>query len=107
MYHVTLSVINHLARSLLREGVHQLIDAVACDNRGVEDELFIGQFISVDEEAVGHHGVPVVELAELQSDPVAVLEVGVEKQAGIELQLQPVAAEVLHVLLYHYLYCLP
>lgn len=107
MYYVTPSVINHLAGSLLSEGVHHLIDAVARDNRGVEDELFVGQFVSVDKKAVGHHGVPVVELAELQSDPVAILEVGVKKQGGIELQLQPVSAEVLHVLLYHYLYCLP
>lgn len=96
----------YLASSLPGEGVHQLLNAVVCENRRVEDELRVRQFISINEEAVWHQRVPVVELAELQSDTVAILEVGVKEQGGIKLQLQQVSTEVLHVLLYHYSYCL-
>lgn len=42
-----------------------------------------------------------VELAELQSDTVAVLEGRAEQQGGIELELKQVSAEVLHVIFYH------
>lgn len=70
-------------------------------DRSVEEELRIRQLVSVDVEGVGHQRVPVVELAEFQRDAVPVLEVGVEEHGGIELELQQVAAQVLHVLLYH------
>lgn len=54
--------------------------------------------VSVDEEAVGHQRVPVVEVAELQSDAVAVLETLAKEQRRIELQLKQVAAQMLHVI---------
>ncbi len=103
-YHFTPSAVCYLASSLPTEGIHQLFNAVMCENRSVEEELRVEQFISVYEEAVGHQGVPVVELAELQRDTVTVLELGVKQQGGIKLQLQLVSTEVLHILLYHYLY---
>lgn len=55
-------------------------------------------FISVNEEAVRYQRVPVVEVAELQSDAVAVLETCVEEQGGIELELEQVTTQMLHVL---------
>lgn len=57
--------------------------------------------ISINEEAVRHQWVPVVEVAELQSDAVAVLETLIEKQGGIELQLKQVTTQMLHVLFYY------
>lgn len=40
-----------------------------------------------------------VELVELHGDPVAVLELGAEQQLGVELELQEIATQLLHVLL--------
>lgn len=105
IYDVILSVVRYLSSNLPREGVHQLLDAVVRENRSVEEELRVRQFISVNKEAVRHQRVPVVELAELQRDTVPILEVGVKQQGGIKLELQQVSTEVLHVLLYHYSYC--
>lgn len=96
--------VRYLACNLPREGVHQLLNAVVGEHGVVEEELLVRQLVSVDEEAVGHQGVPVVQLTELQSDAVPVLEAGVEQQGGIKLQLQQVPTEVLHVLLDHYFY---
>lgn len=89
----------YLAGDLAGEGIHQLFHAVVSENGRVEQEVFVRQLISVYVEAVGHQRVPVVQLAELQRDAVPVLELGVEQQRGVELQVQEVAAEVLHVLL--------
>lgn len=55
--------------------------------------------VSVDEEAVGHQWVPVVQVAELQSDAVAVLETLAKEQRRIKLQLKQIAAQMLHVIL--------
>lgn len=94
----------YLASDLPGEGVHNLLNAVVCEDGRVVDELLVRQLVSVNDEAVRHQRVPVVEVAELQSDAVPVLEVGIEEQGRIELQLQQVAAEVLYVLLHHYFY---
>lgn len=82
-----LSEVCYLASSLSREGIHQLVHAVVCKNRSVEEELCVRHFISVNKEAVRHQGVPVIELAELKSDTVPILELGVEQQGRIKLQL--------------------
>lgn len=73
-----MSRVSYLASSLPREGIHQLLDAVVCQNSRVEEELYIGDLISINEEAVRHEWVPVVELAELQGDAIPVLEAGVK-----------------------------
>lgn len=78
-----------------------------CEHRRVEEELWVGELVPVDEEAVRHQGVPVVQVAELQSDAVPVLERGVKQEGRVKLQMQQVSTEVLHVLLYHYAYGLP
>lgn len=99
-WHVYLHILQfYLAGDLAGEGIHQLFHAVVSENGRVEQEVFVRQLISVYVEAVGHQRVPVVQLAELQRDAVPVLELGVEQQRGVELQVQEVAAEVLHVLL--------
>ena len=77
------------------------------EDRGVVKKLGVRDFIPIDDEAVRHHWVPVVELAELQGDAVAVLERHIEEQGGIELQLQQVTAQMLHILFYYYLDDLP
>lgn len=69
--------------------------------RGVVNKLGVRDLVPADREAVGHQRVPVVELAELQGDAVAVLELRPEEQRGIELQLQQVTAQLLHVLLHY------
>lgn len=74
---------------------------MVCEDRRVEQELCVRKLLSVYVEAVGHQRVPVVELAELQRDAVPVLEMRVKQQGGVKLQLQKVAAQVLHILLYH------
>lgn len=96
-------MVYYLASSLPGEGVHHLINAVVCENGGVVEELLVRVLVAINHKAVRHQRVPVVELAELQSDAVPVLEVGIKEQGGVELQAQQVSAEVLHVLLYHYL----
>ena len=48
-----------------------------------------------------------VQLVELHGDAVAVLELGPEQQLWVELEPQEVAAQLLHVLLYHNLDGLP
>lgn len=65
----------------------------------VVHELRVRDFFPVNEEAVGHQWVPVVQVAELQSDAVAVLETLTEEQGGVELQFKQVATQMLHVLL--------
>lgn len=68
------------------------------EDGGVVNKFGVWDFISIDKKAVGHQWVPVVEVAELQSNAVAVLETRVEQQRGIELQLQQVTTQMLHVL---------
>jgi len=106
MHHDYIKPVCYLASNLPREGIHHLLHAVVCENRRVEKELCVCELVSVYMEAVRHQRVPVVELAELQRDAVAILEVTVEQQRGVKLQLQKVATEVLHVLLYHDSDCL-
>lgn len=80
-----LSLIRYLASDLPGEGVYNLLNAIVCEDGGVVDELLVWQLVSIDDEAVGHQRVPVVEVAELQRDTIAVLEVGIEEQGRIEL----------------------
>lgn len=51
--------------------------------------------------------MPAVELVELHGDTVAILELDAEQQLRVELELQEVAAQLLHVLLDHDLDGLP
>lgn len=92
---------DYLSSRLPRESVHQLLHAVVHEDGGVVQELGVWDFISVNEKAVWHQRVPVVEMAELQGDAVSVLETHVEEQGGVIGQLQMVATQVLHVLLYN------
>lgn len=66
---------------------------------GVEQELLIAVVLGAHREGVGHERVPVVEMVELQGDAVLVLELDAEQQLWVELELQEVAAQLLHVLL--------
>lgn len=100
-YNYTTCVVCYLPSNLPGEGIHERLHAVVRQNRRVEEELFVWQLVPIYYEAVGHQRVPVVELAELQSDTVAVLEVRAEQQGGIELELKQVSAKVLHVIFYH------
>lgn len=43
--------------------------------------------------------MPVVEMVELQGNAILVLELGAEQQLWVELELQEVATQLLHVLL--------
>ncbi len=99
-------VLIYLSCRLSREGIHQFLHPVVHEERGVVKKLGVRDFISVDVEAVRHQRVPVVEVAELQSDAVAVLETRIEEQGRVELQLQQVTAQLLHVLFYYNAYCL-
>ena len=92
--------LHYLSCSLSRESIHQLLHPVVHEHGGVIQELGVGDFLSVDEEAVGHQRVPVVEMAELHGDAVIVLKTHIEEQGGIELEIQQVTAQVLHVLFY-------
>lgn len=71
------------------------------EDGGVVKKLGVRDIIAINEEAVRHQWVPVVEVAELQSNAVAVLEMLIEKQRGIELQLKQVTTQMLHILLYY------
>lgn len=80
------------------EGIHQLLHPKVHEEGRVVNELGVQDFMSIDEKAVRHQWVPVVEVAELQSDAVAVLETLFEEQRGIKLQLQQITAQMLHIL---------
>lgn len=71
------------------------------EDGGVVHKLGVWNIISINKEAVRHQWVPVVEVVELQSDAVAVLEKLIKKQRGIELQLKQVATQLLHVVFYY------
>ncbi len=50
--------------------------------------------------------MPVIQGVELRRDTVLVLEALVEQQLGVKLELEVVAAQMLHVVLDHNLDCL-
>lgn len=54
--------------------------------------------MTIDDEVVRHQRVPAVELTELQSDAIAVLERHSEQQRRIKLQFQEITAKVLHII---------
>lgn len=95
---------HYLASGLPREGLHHFIYAIVHEEWSVVEELPMRHFVAINEETVRYQGVPVVKLAELQRDAVTILELGVKQHYGVKLQFQKVSAELLHVLLYHYLY---
>lgn len=84
---------------LLGKGLHEVADAVLSHYRRVEDELFVVVFFLLDVESIRHQRVPVVQGVELGCNAVLVLEALVEQQLGVELELEVVAAQVLHVVL--------
>lgn len=67
-------MVRYLAGRLPREGLHHFIRAIVKEEWSVVEELFIWHRIAINEESVRHQWVPVVKLAELQSDAVPVLE---------------------------------
>lgn len=95
------------AGALAREGIHQGLDPVVRQHGGVEQELLIAVLLGTHPEGVWHERVPVVQLVELHGDAVAVLELGAKQQLRVELQLQEVATQLLHILLNHNLDGLP
>lgn len=97
----------HPACRLARKGIHQGLDPVVHQHGGVEQKLLVAVVLGAHPEEVGHERMPVVQLVELHGDAVAVLELGPEQQLWVELELQEVAAQLLHVLLYHNLDGLP
>lgn len=74
--------------------------------RGVEDKLLVVVFFLFNLKCVGHQRVPVVQSVELSCDAVLVLEALVEQQFWVKLELEVVAAKVLHVVFNHNLDCL-
>lgn len=88
----------YLSCVLSGERIHQLLHTIMHKDGGVVNKLGVWDLVSVDEKAVGHQWVPVIELAELQGDAVTVLKARVEEQGGVKFQLQHVAAQLLHVL---------
>lgn len=88
----------YLSGRLPRKCVHQLFYAVVQKQRGVEGETRVRNVIPIHMEAVRHQRVPVVQVAELEGDTIAVLEALAEEQRGIKLEFEQVAAQVLHVL---------
>lgn len=95
------------ASDLARKGVNQGLDPVVHQHGGVEQELLIAVLLGAHSEGVRHEWVPVVEVVELHGNAVAILEVDAEEQLRVKLQLQEVAAQLLHVLLNHDLDGLP
>lgn len=79
----------------------QFLHSVVCEDGGIVEELRVGDLSSVNKETVRHEWVPVVQLVKLHRDAILVLELCVEEQGWIELQLQVVAAQVLHVVFDH------
>ena len=77
------------------------------DELRVEHVVLEGVHLPADVEAVGHEGVPVVQMVELRGNPVLVLERLAEQELGSEQELVVVAAEVLDVVLYDDLDRLP
>jgi len=92
---------SYLSGDLVGEGLHEAPDAVLGDDGGVEDKLLVAVVAPLDAEAVGHQRVPVVQRVELRRDAVLVLEALIEQQLRVELQLEVVTAQVLHVVLDH------
>lgn len=68
---------------------------------GVEDKLLVVVLHLFDVKRVGHQRVPVVQGVELRRDAVLVLETLVEEELWVELELEVVATEMLHVVLNH------
>lgn len=58
----------------------------------VVEKLGVWDVVSINEEAVGHQGVPVVKVDKLHSDAIAVVELLFEEQGGIKLQLEQITA---------------
>lgn len=92
---------SHPSSDLLGERLHQGADAVFGHHRRVEDKLLVVVLGPFDVERVGHQRVPVVQAVELRRDAVLVLEALVEEELGVELELEVVATEMLHVVLDH------
>lgn len=92
---------HYLSCGLGWEGLNQFLHPVVGEDRGVENELRVVNVLSIDLEAVRHERVPVVKLTELHRNPVLVLKLWGEQQRGIKVELQPVTAQMLHIVLDH------
>ncbi len=69
--------------------------------RVVEDKLFVAVILLLNMESIRHQRMPVIQGVELRRDTVLVLEALVEQQLGVKLELEVVAAQMLHVVLDH------
>lgn len=78
-----------------------MADAVPSHYRVVEDELFVAVLLLLDVKTVGHQWVPVVQGVEFRCDAVLVLETLLEQQLRVKLEIEVIAAQVLHVVFDH------
>lgn len=87
--------------NLLRERIHKVVDAMLSHYRGVEDKLLVVIFFLFNVKCIGHQRVPVVQGVEFRCNAVLVLKALVEQQFWVKLELEVVAAKVLHVVFDH------
>lgn len=99
------SELGYLARRLSRKRIHNFLHPIVREDGTIVEKMGVWDVISINDEVVGHHGVPVVKLDELLSDAVTVLELLFEEQGGIELQLEQITTYMLHILLNYDLHC--
>lgn len=69
--------------------------------RVIEDKLFVAVLLLFDVKTVRHQWVPVVERVEFRGDAVLILETFLEQQLWVKLELEVIAAQVLHVVFDH------
>lgn len=84
---------------LLGERLHQVAYPIVRHNRGVEKELLVAVDVILDVEVIGHERVPVVKGVKLSRNAVLVLEMLVKEELRIELKLEVVGTQVLHIFL--------
>lgn len=70
-------------------------------DRVIEDKLFVAVLLLLDVKTLRHQWVPVVEGVEFRCDAVLILETFLEQQLWVKLELEVVAAQVLHVVFDH------
>lgn len=70
-------------------------------DRVIEDELFVAVVLLFNVKTVRHQWVPVVQGVEFRCDAVLILETFLEQQLWVKLELEVIAAQVLHVVFDH------
>lgn len=69
--------------------------------RVIEDKLFVAVLLLFDVKTVRHQRVPVVQGIEFRCDAVLILKTFLEQQLWVKLELEVIAAQVLHVVFDH------